>query len=257
MIELREHDCLGSALGAAMDRWPHEICLIEADRERENCRLTYRDFAARGKRLARALQEREFAPGDRAAIIMSNQSKWLLSAYAIFFRGGVLVPLDFKLSGDEHLKLLEHSGARVLVTEYPFWRNITRATGFERLGLELVLVTEAPENADLMGAQRWEGFSAEGDPDLETRQRDDMACIVYSSGTGGRPKGCVLTHDNYLEQCRALTRLYRFSPGMRYLSILPTNHAIDFMVGFVGPFVCGAGVVHLRTLRPEFVRTSA
>jgi len=42
--------------------------------------------------------------------------------------------------------------------------------------------------------------------------------------------------------------------GMRYLSILPTNHAIDFMVGFIGPFVCGACVVHLRTLRPEFVR---
>ena len=41
---------------------------------------------------------------------------------------------------------------------------------------------------------------------------------------------------------------------MRYLSILPTNHAIDFMVGFIGPFVCGACVVHLRTLRPEFVR---
>jgi long-chain acyl-CoA synthetase len=57
-----------------------------------------------------------------------------------------------------------------------------------------------------------------------------------------------------LEQCIALTALYPFWPGVRYLSILPTNHAIDFMVGFIGPFVCGAAVVHLRTLRPEFVR---
>jgi long-chain acyl-CoA synthetase len=64
----------------------------------------------------------------------------------------------------------------------------------------------------------------------------------------------VLTHENYLEQCRALTAWYPFWPGVRYLSILPTNHAIDFMVGFIGPFVCGACVVHLRTLRPEFVR---
>jgi long-chain acyl-CoA synthetase len=48
--------------------------------------------------------------------------------------------------------------------------------------------------------------------------------------------------------------LFPFWPGVRYLSILPTNHAIDFMVGFIGPFVCGACVVHLRTLRPEFVR---
>jgi len=86
------------------------------------------------------------------------------------------------------------------------------------------------------------------------RQKEDPACIVYSSGTGGRPKGCVLTHENYLEQCISLTILYPFWPGVRYLSILPTNHAIDFMVGFIGPFACGACVVHLRTLRPEFVR---
>ena len=64
----------------------------------------------------------------------------------------------------------------------------------------------------------------------------------------------MMTHENYLEQCLALTSLYPFWPGVRYLSILPTNHAIDFMVGFFGPFTCGAAVVHLRTLRPEYVR---
>ena len=52
----------------------------------------------------------------------------------------------------------------------------------------------------------------------------------------------------------ALTSLFPFWPGVRYLSILPTNHAIDFMVGFIGPFTCGAAVVHLRTLRPEYIR---
>src|SRR5207245_6534735 len=52
----------------------------------------------------------------------------------------------------------------------------------------------------------------------------------------------------------ALSAWYPFWPGVRYLSILPTNHAIDFMVGFIGPFVCGACVVHLRPLRPENVR---
>src|SRR5206468_3839263 len=66
--------------------------------------------------------------------------------------------------------------------------------------------------------------------------------------------GCMMMHENYLEQCVALTSLYPFAPGVRYLSILPTNHAIDFMVGFFGPFICGATVVHLRTLRPEYVR---
>ena len=115
-------------------------------------------------------------------------------------------------------------------------------------------MTEAPAGADLRGAYRWEDFRRKGEPQFVTRQREDTACIVYSSGTGGQPKGCVLTHDNYLEHCESLTPLYPFWPGVRYLSILPTNHAVDFMIGFIGSFVCGACVVHLRTLRPEFVR---
>jgi long-chain acyl-CoA synthetase len=254
MLNLDQYSCLGAALRDALERWPNEICLIESDRNREKMRLTYSDFKETARPLARALQDADFQAGDRAAIIMTNQSKWLISAYAIFFVGGVLVPLDYKLTASEHLQLLAHSQAKVLVIEYHLWRAVTRAPEFSSHKLKTVLVTEAPLGADLAGAFRWEEFRRKGDPEFLSRKRDDIACIVYSSGTGGRPKGCVLTHENYLEQCKSLTAWYPFWPGVRYLSILPTNHAIDFMVGFIGPFVCGACVVHLRTLRPEFVR---
>jgi long-chain acyl-CoA synthetase len=254
MLDLQKYSCLGSALRDALERFSGETCLIEAERDREKTRLTYSDFNEVSLPLARALQDAEFDPGDRAAILMTNQSKWLISAYAIFYSGGVLVPLDYKLTADEQIQLLQHSRAKALVVEYHLWRAILRSPNFPDLKAKLVLVTEAPLKADLGGAFRWEDFKRKGAPDFVMRQREDVACIVYSSGTGGRPKGCVLTHENYLEQCRALTAWYPFWPGVRYLSILPTNHAIDFMVGFIGPFVCGACVVHLRTLRPEFVR---
>jgi|HubBroStandDraft_5_1064220.scaffolds.fasta_scaffold01197_5 long-chain acyl-CoA synthetase len=254
MLDLRQYSSLGAALNDALDRWPNETCLIEADRDREKVRLTYSDFKEMARPLCRALQDADFKPGDRAAIIMTNQSKWLISAYSIFFCGGVLVPLDYKLTATEHLQLLAHSKARFLIIEYYLWRAITQAPEFPKLATQIVLVSEAPAGADLHGAYRWEEFRRKGEPEFVARQREDTACIVYSSGTGGRPKGCVLTHDSYLEQCASLTAWYPFWPGVRYLSILPTNHAIDFMVGFIGPFVCGACVVHLRTLRPEFVR---
>jgi long-chain acyl-CoA synthetase len=254
MLNLDQHSSLGAALQAALDRWPGEVCLIESDREKEKTRLTYSDFKEMALPLARALEDAEFRPGDRAAVIMTNQSKWLISAYAVFYRGGVLVPLDFKLTAAEHLQLLAHSQAKFLLVEYYLWRAILESPASRNHKLRGVLVTEAPPGADLGGALRWEDFRRKGDPVFVARQRADVACIVYSSGTGGRPKGCVLTHENYLEQCKSLTAWYRFAPGVRYLSILPTNHAIDFMVGFIGPFVCGACVVHLRTLRPEFVR---
>ena len=185
---------------------------------------------------------------------MTNQPKWLISAYAVFFAGGVLVPLDYKLSAAEHLRLLAHSKAQVLFVEYPLWRAITQAAEFRDHKLRTVLVTEAPPNADLAGGLRWEEFRAAHAPEFRPRARKDMACIVYSSGTGGHPRGCVLTHENYLEQCGAVTPVFPFWPGARYLSIIPTNHAIDFMGGFIMPFTGGGTVVHLRTLRPEFIR---
>jgi long-chain acyl-CoA synthetase len=254
MLDLNQYACLGEALRAALDRWPDEVCLIEADRDRERARLTFAQFKEIAVPLAAGLEQTGFAAGDRAAIIMTNQSKWLISAYAIFYAGGVLVPLDYKLTAEEHLQLLAHSKAAVLVVEYPLWRAIAEAPSFAARKVALVLVTEAPPNAELFGARRWEECTAAGEPEFRPRARKDPASIVYSSGTGGRPKGCVMTHENFLEQCMALTAWYPFWPGVRYLSILPTNHAIDFMVGFIGPFTCGACVVHLRTLRPEYVR---
>jgi len=255
MLDLSKYQSIGGALKDALEEFSNEVCLMEADREREKERLTYRDFKGRAHPLAKALQDEGFAVDDRASIIMTNQAKWLISAYAIFYAGGVLVPLDYKLTPDEQWQLLKHSGARVLITEYAIWRQLSVATGRSAAtNVTTVLVTEAPKNAELDGATRWEEFRDSSEPTFVPRTRRDVACIVYSSGTGGRPKGCMMTHENYLEQCVALTAIYPFSPGVRYLSILPTNHAIDFMVGFFGPFICGAAVVHLRTLRPEYVR---
>jgi long-chain acyl-CoA synthetase len=254
MLDLTQYDSIGAALRDALDRWPDEVCLIEADRDQERSRLTYGQFREAAAPLAAALEESGFAAGDRAAIIMTNQPKWLSSAYAIFFAGGVLVPLDFMLKADDHLRLLAHSKPRILIIEYWLWRNMTPAEAFSEMKVQTILVTEAPPDADLKGGMRWEDFRGTRAPEFRPRARQDTACIVYSSGTGGHPKGCVLTHENYLEQCRLWPTAYPFRPGVRYLSILPTNHAFGFMVGFFGPFVCGATVVHLRSLKPDYIR---
>ena len=253
MLDLSQYESLGAALSGAIERWPDEVCLIEADREQERCRLTYREFRKEALRLAGGLQGNGFAPDQRAAILMSNQSKWLISAYAILFCGGVVVPLDYKLTPAEHLSLLAHSKSRVLILEYPIWRALSQ-TDFSGTELESILVTEAPPGANLGRSRRWEELRNERPAEFRPRKREHAACIVYSSGTGGRPKGCVLTHENYLEQCEAVSPLWPFWPGARYLSIIPTNHAIDFMGGFIMPFTGGGTVVHLRTLRPEYIR---
>ena len=250
MLNLDQYNCLGAALREALDRWPNETCLIESDRDKEKTRLTYSDFKEMAMPLARALEDAEFSAGDRAAIIMTNQSKWLISAYAIFHGGGVLVPLDYKLTAAEHLQLLAHSKAKFLVVEYYLWRAIMQAPEFKDHKVQTVLVTEAPPGADLAGAFRWEDFRRKGDPVFVPRQRQDVACIVYSSGTGGRPKGCVLTHENYLEQCKALIALLSLLAG-RALPEYSAHQSRHRFHGRIYRAVC------LRSVRSAFAHAAA
>src|SRR5271169_5388616 len=179
MLDLSKFQSIGAALKDALEEFSNGVCLIEADREREKERLTYRDFKERAHPLAKALQDEGFAVGDRASIIMTNQSKWLISASAIFYSGGVLVPLDYKLTPDEQWQLLKHSGAKVLITEYLIWRQMSVAAGrAAATNVSSVVVTEAPANAELGGAQRWEEFRGAGEATFVPRTRNDTACIV-------------------------------------------------------------------------------
>ena len=214
-------------------------------------RHTYLEFKKQVEQAVHGLNALGLQPGDHVAIILPNQRKWLHIATAVFLCGGVVVPLDYKLTASEQQALLTHAAPKVLVIEYGLMRKEPNWP------VKHMIVTDAPERENAVGWTRWDDFLRDG-PTITpvARARDDVATIVYSSGTGGTPKGCMLPHRAYLEQYRSLTELFPMQPGDRYFSILPTNHAIDFMIGFIAPFACGATVVHQRTLRPEFIRHS-
>ncbi len=265
MVDPAAHHSLGAALDAAFSQWSRETCLVEMDRDRELARLTFADVARARLAFAAHLEKIGFGAGDRAAILLTNQSKWHIAACGIFHRGGVVVPLDAKLPASEHAALLAHCRPKVLIVEDHLARALAKVSEVGALPVPQVIIVDA-RGPIPPGAISWDdavprsaapersGAAPPSASPLVSRTRSDIACIVYSSGTGGRPKGCMLTHGNYLAQLSALLALHPFAPGVRYLSILPTNHAIDFMVGFLGPYLCGACVIHLRTIRPELVR---
>ena len=254
MLHLSRIQSIGEAIRDSIVTFKTNEALIEAERHRENGRWTYRQLRQEAERFAALCQAQGFAAGDRLAIVMQNQSKWIFSGLGAFWAGATLIPIDYKLTASEQLELLAHCKPRVLVTEYSTWLKMQREEG-SALERTLVLVTEAPEGAELGQAQRWEQEPG-GAFTYTARAREDVACIVYSSGTSGTPKGCMLTHGNYLAQAEILGNLYPLAEDERFFSVLPTNHAIDFMVGFIVPLLCGGGIVHQRTLRPQFLRST-
>jgi long-chain acyl-CoA synthetase len=256
MLYLSRIHSVGEALRDATVTFKSNEALIEAERHRENGRWTYLQLRVEAERFAALLQGQGFAPGDRCAILMQNQSKWIFSGLGALWAGATLVPIDYKLTAKEQLELVAHCRPRVLVVEYGTWVKLRREEGHgNALERTLVLVTEAPEGSDLGPARRWEQEPAGGFT-YQERSREDVACIVYSSGTSGTPKGCMLTHANYLAQAEILGNMYPLAEDERFFSVLPTNHAIDFMVGFIVPLLMGGGIVHQRTLRPQFLRAT-
>lgn len=251
MLDLGRIPSLGAALRDATISFKIRTALIEADRHRESSRHTYAELRAEADAFTGALQAHGFEPGDRCAVLMQNQSKWIVGALGALWAGATLVPLDYKLTAPEQAALVAHGKPRVLLTEWPTWEKLALEPQgpFERV---LVIVTEAPEGAALGRAVRFEALRRQPAVYRE-RAREDLACIVYSSGTGGTPKGCMLSHANYLAQAEVLGRMYPMKEGERYFSVLPTNHAIDFMCGFLIPLMMGATVVHQRTLRPAYL----
>ena len=258
MIPPERYGSLGELLYDALLQYKTETALLELSRKRTAKELTYLQTKREAEALAHRLADAGIGAGGRVALAMSNQAAWPIAALATFFRGGVLVPIDYKLDGADQEKLVAHSGATVLITEYGEWRQMAGVKAGDST-LARVFVTEMPEREALPAAhERWTvGEGAEPSRPalpLVPRKRSDLATIVYSSGTGGSPKGCMLTHDNYLEQYRTLLPKFPYEVGDRFFSVLPSNHAIDFMSGFVGALACGSTVVHQRSLRPELIR---
>lgn len=255
MLDLSRVQSIGEALADATTTFKSRVALIEVDRHREKARYTFAELRRLAEGVAAYIQERGFEPGDRCAILMQNQSKWLISATGALWAGATLVPLDYKLTASEQLDLIAHSKPRVLITEASTWARLREEGRPELFERTLVMVTEAPDDMAIAPAVHWQTGAAERFQ-MHPRGRDQLACIVYSSGTGGTPKGCMLSHANYLAQAEVLGKLFPMEEGDRFFSVLPTNHAIDFMCGFLLSLMMGGTVVHQRTLRPAYLAST-
>ena len=186
---------------------------------------------------------------------MTNQSKWLISAYAIFFCGGVLVPLDYKLTAAEQLQAARAFEGGIADRRIPPVARDHAIAGFREHNVAtLVLVTEAPASADLHGAYRWEEFRAQRRARIRAAPARRYGLHRLFLRHRRAAQGCVLTHENYLEQCVALDRAVSFLAG-RALSEHPAHQPRHRFHGRIHRAVrMRRTVVHLRTLRPEFVR---
>jgi len=211
---------------------------------------TWADMAAEVERWQIAISDLNLDKGDRVAIHIPNGVHWVACDQACLRLGLVVVPLYVDDRPDNASYLLEHSGASVLITDsLEIWQKIEQCD--ETLArLKTVVVESAtavlPQSVYLLkewlpkvGAHLERGMS---DP-------DDLASIVYTSGTTGRPKGVMLSHKNMLSNAYAALRSVPVRPDDVALSFLPLSHTFERTIGYYLGIMAGARAVYNRSIK--------
>jgi acyl-CoA synthetase (AMP-forming)/AMP-acid ligase II len=211
--------------------------------------LSFAELEARVEEAARALIASEINKGDRIAIWAPNLWEWIVCALAIHSVGGVMVPINTRYKGQEAAYLLEKSGAKALFTVTGFlnvdYVALLRDAGVDlpTLGQIVVIRGNAPE-----GTLSYRGFlsrasevsAAAAQERAATVGPEDLADILFTSGTTGKPKGAMCTHAQNLRVFDQWSSIVGLRRGDRYLIVLPFFHSFGYKAGWLSALMRGA-----------------
>ncbi|HEV2153214.1 AMP-dependent synthetase/ligase [Bradyrhizobium sp.] len=202
----------------------------------------------------RALAAEGFAPGERVAILMPNGIPHIAMDQAALSRGLVPVPMHAVDNPDSIAYILADSGALLLfVDTLERWQAIV-ATGQKLDTLKRIVCADmagpSPADAHIVALDAWLAAvpsATEPLPDVAV-DPDDLAAIVYTSGTTGRPKGVMLSHHNVVANVKAIAQRIAAAPDDVFLSFLPLSHTFERTGGYYYPIAAGACVAYARSV---------
>lgn len=199
-----------------------------------------------------ALAGEGLKPGECVAVMARNSRLWIAFEQAALGLGLVVVPVYTEDRGDNVAYIIEHSEVRLLLiggTEQ--WQRLAGHLEGKRSLRRIVSIADVDEARDrrLAFVRDWlpREVRAVRQPEIKP---EDLATIVYTSGTTGRPKGVMLSHRNILSNAWACLQVFPVEPHHVFLSFLPLSHTLERTVGYYLPMMAGAAVAHARSI-PE------
>ena len=207
--------------------------------------VSWATFARRAASCARHLRAQGIAPGDRVVICAENRPDYPIAEVALMAIRAVTVPAYTTSTVEDHAHVLRDSGARVAIVSSGALADRMRAAGERTGGLDLLLE---------MGSAAWDTMLADPEPpddiarDAALIPPTAMACVIYTSGTGGAPRGVMLPHRCILSNCRGafdLVRPLKLRDEI-YLSFLPLSHSYEHTVGNFFFASLGTEIVYAR-----------
>jgi long-chain acyl-CoA synthetase len=238
-------------------KFPHNIAL-EIQRQQTVERVTFAELTSMSESVAHWLSTR--VPRDaRVAILAANHPRWVAAYLGIIAAGRTAVPLDTAFHADQVKKLLVDSGASVLFCDVKHLPVAVQAV--DGIDVGLVMTSTAAERDLTPAGAREPTLDHNPDHDLDSifaagsagfqpvvPADDDLAALLYTSGTTADPKGVMLTHANLVGEANSVFRVLEIGPEDALLGILPMFHVLAQMANLFLPLFNGARVVYLETL---------
>jgi len=237
-----------------------DLPFLWAKREGEWRATSWAEAAQQVAALAASLKRIGLQPGDRVCLVSENRPEWLISDLAIMASGCITVPTYTTNTTRDHDHILGNSGARaVIVSSQKLAKNLIPAVMMADechhiIGIEDIRTGQMPEGVNV---HQW-GELASGQGDLiELKQRlsgvgrNDLACIIYTSGTGGAPRGVQQHHGAILHNLEGCIDIISNDFGWDdeiFLSFLPASHAYEHSGGQMLPIALGAQIYYAESL---------
>ena len=224
--------------------------------------LTFRELHEAVRATARGYRALGLEPGDRVCLWAPNTWEWVVAGLAVTYAGGVLVPVNTRYKGLEVADIVERSGARLCVVADGFLgRSQVEELRASLPGLPGVAAVVTIGSTTAEGAVAFSDLAAVGAEvsDLEQIAEavtpDDIADILFTSGTTGRPKGVLTTHRQTVAAARVWTETCQVTAADRYLVISPFFHSYGYKVGIVAAVLSGCALYPMAAFDAETALT--
>jgi len=230
-----------------VEQFPDKIA-IQIKEKNKYKQITYRDFFQQAQAVAHSLVKLGVKKQDRIAISLENSVEWGIIYFGILFSNAIAVPFDPQSEKSDFDYYLENSGTTIIFTSEQLSSKISNSK------IKIITLNSTDTNEQKINFVDFLKLTTKRAKEkliIPKNSSENIASILYTSGTTGKPKGVMLTHKNFHSNFTSIQQLNLFTQDNNILAILPLHHAFPFMVTFLIPLFTGATITYPSSLKQE------